>query len=456
MAKIKSRYVCTECGSVSAKWLGRCPQCGQWNTLHEEIEAPPAPAAARSVVRRAGKSPAALKDIKSEETARLVTGIGELDAVLGGGIVPGALILLSGDPGIGKSTFVLQLASAVCGAAGTVLYATGEESAGQIKLRARRLGIDAPELLIQADTYLDAVLKTAENEKAGLLIVDSIQTMYTSDCDGAPGSQGQIREGTNKLMNFTKSTGMPVVVIGHVTKDGAIAGPRLMEHLVDVVLYLEGERQYQFRILRSMKNRFGSTNEAGIFTMSETGLKELLNPSALLLAERSAGEAGSAVAAGMDGFRPLLGEVQALTSRSVFAVPRRTVVGMDYNRLILLLAVLEKRVGLNLSTQDVYINIAGGLKLNEPAADLPVALAIVSSLRDVVVDKNTALMGEIGLTGDIRRVPHVRRRVQEAAKLGFTRFILPRGNKDDMGRHTYDVVYVKNLGEALRAAFKEE
>ena len=277
--------------------------------------------------------------------------------------------------------------------------------------------------------------------------------MYTGDCDSAPGSQGQVREGTNKLMNFAKSTGIPVIVVGHVTKEGTIAGPRLMEHLVDVVLYLEGERHYQFRVLRSMKNRFGSTHETGLFTMSERGLEELVNPSALLLAERSAGQAGSAVAAVMDGMRPLVGEVQALTSRSVFSVPRRTVVGMDYNRLILLLAVLEKRAGLNLSAQDVYINVAGGLKVNETAADLPVALSVVSSFRDMAMDKNTVVMGEIGLTGDIRRVPHVRRRIQEAAKLGFTRFIIPVGNADDRDKRKYDIVAVKTLREAVEAAF---
>lgn len=453
MAKVRTRFVCSECGSVSTRWLGRCPHCGEWNTLAEETEKTAVPAAAASSVRQNDTKPAPLGEIKLETVTRLTTGIGELDTVLGGGIVPGALILLSGDPGIGKSTLVLQTAAAVSKAAGTVLYASGEESAGQIKLRAERLGIDPKGIFVQADTHLDSVLKAAETEKAGLLIVDSIQTMYTGDCDSAPGSQGQVREGTNKLMNFAKSTGIPVIVVGHVTKEGTIAGPRLMEHLVDVVLYLEGERHYQFRVLRSMKNRFGSTHETGLFTMSERGLEELVNPSALLLAERSAGQAGSAVAAVMDGMRPLVGEVQALTSRSVFSVPRRTVVGMDYNRLILLLAVLEKRAGLNLSAQDVYINVAGGLKVNETAADLPVALSVVSSFRDMAMDKNTVVMGEIGLTGDIRRVPHVRRRIQEAAKLGFTRFIIPVGNADDRDKRKYDIVAVKTLREAVEAAF---
>ena len=312
-------------------------------------------------------------------------------------------------------------------------------------MRADRLNIKVDDLFVQADTYLDSVLKEAKSRNVGLLIVDSIQTMYTSDCDGAPGSQTQVREGTNKLMNFAKSTGIPVIVIGHVTKEGAIAGPRLMEHLVDTVL---------FRVLRSMKNRFGSTNETGLFTMTEGGLEELVNPSALLLAERSAGQAGSTVAAVMDGMRPLMGEIQALTSRSVFAVPRRTVVGMDYNRLILLLAVLEKRAGINLSTQDVYINVAGGLKMSETAADLPVALSVVSSFRDLPVHAETVVMGEIGLTGDIRRVPHARRRIQEAAKLGFKRFIIPEGNRDDIDVKKYDILCVKTVKEAIEKAFK--
>lgn len=454
MAKIKTRFVCNNCGSVSTRWLGRCPQCGEWNTLVEEQTVPQAPKGVASSVRSEGTEPELLKSVRMESMSRLQTGIDELDTVLGGGIVPGALILLSGDPGIGKSTLVLQTAAAVSREAGTVLYASGEESAGQIKMRADRLNINVDGLFVQADTYLDSVLKEAKSRNVGLLIVDSIQTMYTSDCDGAPGSQTQVREGTNKLMNFAKSTGIPVIVIGHVTKEGAIAGPRLMEHLVDTVLYLEGERHYQFRVLRSMKNRFGSTNETGLFTMTEGGLEELVNPSALLLAERSAGQAGSTVAAVMDGMRPLMGEIQALTSRSVFAVPRRTVVGMDYNRLILLLAVLEKRAGINLSTQDVYINVAGGLKMSETAADLPVALSVVSSFRDLPVHAETVVMGEIGLTGDIRRVPHARRRIQEAAKLGFKRFIIPEGNRDDIDVKKYDILCVKTVKEAIEKAFK--
>lgn len=458
MAKIKTRYVCSNCGSVSSRWLGRCPQCGEWNTMVEETVAPEAPKAAQSMARSGPASQAAsLADIAMEDMARMETGIGELDRVLGGGIVPGALILLSGDPGIGKSTLVLQLAAAVCDKNGTVLYGSGEESAGQIKMRAQRLGIFTPDLIIQADTSLDHILDEAKKRRPALLVVDSIQTMYSQSVEGTPGSLAQIRENTSRLMTFAKSEGIPIVVIGHVTKDGAIAGPRMMEHMVDVVLYFEGERNYQFRILRGIKNRFGSTNESGLFTMTSSGLSELENPSQLLLAERSADQAGSAVAAVLDGMRPMLGEIQALTAHSVFAVPRRTASGMDYNRLIILLAVLEKRLGVPLGSQDVYINVVGGLRLTETAADLPVALAVYSSLRDISMDSRTVVMGEVGLTGDIRRVPQALRRVKEAAKMGFNTFILPKGNLEDIETDQFPdchFVGVATLREAIEKAFR--
>lgn len=457
MAKRKTRYVCSNCGSVSSRWLGRCPQCGKWNTMTEEEEVAEAPKGSRSMQRSGeGTKPSSLQDIAMEKMTRIVTGIGELDRVLGGGIVPGALILLSGDPGIGKSTIVLQAAAAVCKTAGTVLYGSGEESAGQIKMRAQRLGIDAANLIIQADTSLDAVLQEARRLRPALLVVDSIQTMYSSEADGTPGSLSQIREGTSRLMTFAKTETIPVMVIGHVTKEGTIAGPRMMEHMVDVVLYFEGERNYQFRVLRGIKNRFGSTNESGLFTMNEQGLAELANPSQMLLAERAANQAGSAIAAVMDGMRPLLGEIQALTTHSVFPVPRRTASGMDYNRLIILLAVLEKRVGIPLGTQDVYINVVGGLRITETAADLPIALAVYSSLRDVSMDSRTVVMGEVGLTGDIRRVPHALRRVKEAAKLGFQSFIIPKGNQDDVPANEIGsgrIICVSTLQEAIEKAF---
>lgn len=455
MAKSKTRYVCANCGSVSSRWLGRCPQCGEWNTMMEEQAAPEPP---KGVGARQGKGakPALLQDIAMEQMSRVRTGIGELDRVLGGGIVPGALILLSGDPGIGKSTLVLQIADAVCRHAGAVLYGSGEESAGQIKVRAERLGITASHLVIQADTSLDAVLQEAKRLRPALLIIDSIQTMYSSDADGMPGSMTQIRESTRRLMEFAKTESISVIVIGHVTKEGAIAGPRMMEHMVDVVLYFEGERNYQFRVLRGIKNRFGSTNETGLFTMEETGLSELTNPSQMLLAERSANQAGSAVAAVMDGMRPLLGEIQALTTHSVFAVPRRTASGMDYNRLIILLAVLEKRVGVSLGTQDVYINSVGGLRVTETAADLAVVLAVFSSLRDMPMDSRTVVMGEVGLTGDIRRVPHALRRIKEGAKMGFQTFIIPKGNLDEIKEGAFPqcrIIGAATLRDAIQAAF---
>ena len=455
MAKTKIRYVCANCGSVSSRWLGRCPQCGEWNTMMEEQAVPEPP---KGVGARQGKGakPALLQDIAMEQMSRVRTGIGELDRVLGGGIVPGALILLSGDPGIGKSTLVLQIADAVCRHAGAVLYGSGEESAGQIKVRAERLGITASNLIIQADTSLDAVLQEAKRRRPVLLIIDSIQTMYSSDADGMPGSMTQIRESTRRLMEFAKTEPISAIALAHVTKEGAIAGPRMMEHMVDVVLYFEGERNYQFRVLRGIKNRFGSTNETGLFTMEETGLSELTNPSQMLLAERSANQAGSAVAAVMDGMRPLLGEIQALTTHSVFAVPRRTASGMDYSRLIILLAVLEKRVGLSLGTQDVYINSVGGLRVTETAADLAVVLAVFSSLRDMPMDSRTVVMGEVGLTGDIRRVPHALRRIKEGAKMGFQTFIIPKGNLDEIKEGAFPqcrIIGAATLRDAIQAAF---
>ena len=452
MAKIKTRYVCSNCGSVSSRWLGRCPQCGEWNTMVEETVAPEAPKAAQSMARSGPASQAAsLADIAMEDMARLETGIGELDRVLGGGIVPGALILLSGDPGIGKSTLVLQLAAAVCDKNGTVLYGSGEESAGQIKMRAQRLGISTPDLIIQADTSLDHILDEAKKRRPALLVVDSIQTMYSQSVEGTPGRLAQIRENTSRLMTFAKSEGIPVVVIGHVTKDGAIAGPRMMEHMVDVVLYFEGERNYQFRILRGIKNRFGATNEIGVFEMMDWGLKEVENPSEMLLSGRPKDAPGTCVTCAMEGARPVLAEVQALIAPASAANPRRMSNGFDYNRFAMLLAVLEKRGNLKVSQCDAYLNIIGGLTLEEPAADLSAVVAIASSYLDKPVPSHMAAIGEVGLSGEIRSINHMEQRLSEVQRLGFTQCIVPAHRAKEMKELPHlELLPVQNVAQALQ------
>ena len=458
MAKTQTHYVCQNCGYSTPKWLGKCPECGKWDTLVEET-AVPAPSRQRPSYLAVTESPTpkTLKQVEKVKVRRMTTGIHEFDRVLGGGIVPGSLILLGGAPGIGKSTITLDVSMKAAASGERVLYVSGEESEAQTAMRAERLGQATDALQIMTATELGTILVQAKQVKPRLLVIDSIQTMYSQSVEGTPGSLAQIRENTSRLMTFAKSEGIPVVVIGHVTKDGAIAGPRMMEHMVDVVLYFEGERNYQFRILRGIKNRFGSTNESGLFTMTSSGLSELENPSQLLLAERAADQAGSAVAAVLDGMRPMLGEIQALTAHSVFAVPRRTASGMDYNRLIILLAVLEKRLGVPLGSQDVYINVVGGLRLTETAADLPVALAVYSCLRDISMDSRTVVMGEVGLTGDIRRVPQALRRVKEAAKMGFNTFILPKGNLEDIETDQFPDCHflgVATLREAIEKAFR--
>lgn len=459
MRKVKTQFVCTECGSISSRWFGKCPQCGNWNTL-EEAPVPSRNTSSRQVLPRHGTSAklCSLSDVEMASLIRMEIGIAELDRVLGGGIVLGSLILLSGDPGIGKSTLVLQMAASVANK-GKVMYSSGEESAGQIKLRAERLGITSSAIMVQSDISLDMILQTAIRLRPALLIVDSIQTMYTEDCEGAPGSLSQIRECTVKLMGFAKTENISVLVIGHVTKEGTIAGPRVMEHMVDVVLHFEGEKNYQFRVLRGIKNRFGSTSESGLFTMTEKGLQEVRNPSQLLLAERTQVYPGAVITAVMDGVRPLLCEIQALTTHSIFSVPRRTASGMDYNRLIILLAVLEKQLGLRLGSYDVYVNMVGGLKISETAADLATLMSIYSALRDTPLDRNTVVMGEVGLTGDIRRIPHVLRRIQEGITLGFTTYILPYGNRDDImkqGVSSCKIYPVKTIQEAVQIAFSSE
>lgn len=452
MSKVKIKFACQECGYESLKWLGRCPGCSEWNTMVEEAHAAKPDSRVRYVE---SSKPRPITQVDTTATPRLVTGVHEFDRVLGGGIVPGALMLIGGDPGIGKSTLLLQVAAGVSCSYGNVLYVSGEESAVQTRIRAERLGKLSNNLFIMTETNLDEITVTASKMKPALVIIDSIQTMYSSDIPSAPGSVGQVRESTGKLLRFAKETDVPVAIIGHVTKEGNIAGPRLLEHMVDVVLYFEGERNYAFRVLRAMKNRFGSTNESGIFSMEESGLTEVSNPSALLLSERSHGLPGSVVLTCLEGVRPLLIELQALVSTTCFGMARRMAAGFDYNRLILLLAVLEKRVGLMLANQDAYLNAVGGIKIAEPAADLAVALAIVSSYRNLAVDGKTVVIGEVGLTGEVRMVSRVDLRINEAYTLGFRRFVIPAGNMQGLKIKQLDVeiVGVHNVTEAMEAVF---
>ena len=425
-------YVCQACGYESSKWLGRCPNCTGWNTLVEEVLASAAPrgAGARARPAAAGRTAPAtpITEVSLGDEPRVPVEIGEVDRVLGGGLVPGSLVLIGGDPGVGKSTLALAIAHRIA-ATRTVLYVSGEESARQTKMRAARLGVDAPRLLVLAETDLAQMIAQIDTAQPALVVVDSIQTMYRPDLPGAPGSVGQIRECTGDLLRVAKAEGGPaILIVGHVTKDGAIAGPRVLEHMVDTVLYFEGERHHAYRVLRATKNRFGSTNEIGVFSMGGRGLEPVPDPSALFLAERPADASGSAVVCAIEGTRPILLEVQALVTRTPFGMPRRTAAGVDYNRVLLLLAVLEKRAGLHLGACDVYVSVAGGVRADEPAVDLGVACAIAGSHRDRPVDAETAVVGEVGLGGEVRAVSQIGRRVAEAAKLGFRRVLVPRAN----------------------------
>jgi DNA repair protein RadA/Sms len=422
----RTAYVCQECGYESVKWLGRCPACEGWNTFVEEPVAAPARGPARD--RPLGTAPTPITEVSLHAEPRLEVGIGEVDRVLGGGLVPGSIVLISGDPGIGKSTLVLQVAHQVAGR-GPVLYVSGEESIRQTKMRAARLGAESPQLMVLAETDLEEIKAQVSQMQPSLLIIDSIQTVYRPDLPAAPGSVGQIRECTGDLLRVAKSDGGPaILVVGHVTKEGAIAGPRVLEHMVDTVLYFEGERHHAYRLLRVTKNRFGSTNEIGIFAMSGRGLVEVSDPSALFLSERPVDAPGSVVVCAVEGSRPLLLEIQALVTRTPFGLPRRTAAGIDLNRMVLLLAVLEKRAGLHLMNFDVYVSVAGGVRVDEPAVDLGVALAVASSHREHPADPATVAVGEVGLGGEVRAVSRVQSRVAEAAKMGFRRVVLPRAS----------------------------
>ncbi|NDL67304.1 DNA repair protein RadA [Anaerotalea alkaliphila] len=429
MAKSKIIYVCQECGYSTPKWLGRCPECGTYSSLVEEpVKAPPKAVQSARPGMGGEHRPAALKDISIQESHRKHTGILELDRVLGGGIVEGSLVLVGGDPGIGKSTLLLQMCLHLADAGVKVLYVTGEESLHQIKLRANRLGGHQGLMEVYAQTEVDRIEESILETSPDIVVIDSIQTLYADDIGSAPGSVSQVRESTARLMRLAKSKRHAIFIVGHVTKEGAIAGPRVLEHMVDTVLYFEGERTISYRILRAVKNRYGSTNEIGVFEMGSQGLVEVPNPSEYMLNGRPMGEAGSVVSCCMEGTRPLLVEVQALLSRSNFQMPRRTVSGMDMGRANLLLAVLEKKLRMNTGEQDVYLNVAGGIRVLEPALDLGIVAAVLSSFRNQAVDEKTVFMGEVGLTGEVRGVTHCPQRVREAAKLGFQRCILPKAN----------------------------
>lgn len=429
MTKEKLVFYCQNCGYESAKWMGQCPVCHEWNTFVEEPSHP-------KKTQNAGKTgsgsrisaPRKLSEIHPDETDRVKTGIRELDRVLGGGIVAGSMTLIGGDPGIGKSTLLLQVCRALAGQGMRILYVSGEESLGQIKMRADRLGTIGDTLELLCETNLDTIVEVIERTNPQTVVIDSIQTMYNENVSSSPGSVSQVRESTGVLMRIAKGLQIPVFIVGHVTKDGSVAGPRVLEHMVDTVLYFEGERNASYRVLRAVKNRFGSTNEIGVFEMRQDGLAEVENPSEYMLDGRPVGASGSVVACSMEGSRPIMIEIQALVCRSNFGYPRRTANGTDFNRVNLLVAVLERRAHLNLSSSDAYINIAGGVKMTEPAVDLGIVLAIVSSAKDIPLDDRTVVFGEVGLSGEIRAVSMAQQRVVEAAKLGFDTVILPKAN----------------------------
>jgi len=448
--RTKTVFVCQQCGKESVKWLGRCPNCEGWNTFIESLIAP----SSRSVPSRLPASaPRELSQIAIEGTPRLTISLAEFNRVLGGGIVPGSLVLIGGDPGIGKSTLLLQVSAMAAQQGSKVFYVSGEESLQQVRLRANRLGLGGGGLYILAETNLEAILGHLDQAAPDLVVVDSIQTVSVDELGSAPGSVGQIRECTMRLMGWAKTAGVPVLLSGHVTKDGAIAGPRVLEHIVDVVLYLEGEAFSAYRLLRSVKNRFGSTNEVGIFEMRGEGLVEVDNPSEVFLSQRAKEAVGSAVVPTIEGTRPLLVEIQALTSATSFGLPRRTANGIDFNRLLLIAAVLSKRVGLALGSQDIIVNVVGGLRVNEPAADLGLALAIASSLRGVAIDPGLVAVGELGLSGELRGVPQLERRLAEAAKLGFQRCLVPKSREGSVPiPRGIEPVAVESVRESLKVA----
>lgn len=448
--KQKTVYTCQQCGLQSPKWLGKCPDCNQWNSLVEEQQ--PLVRGKGGTLSSAAR-PQRLAEVVATEEDRLRCGIAELDRVLGGGVVPGSFILIGGDPGIGKSTLLLQATDRLA-LSGKVLYVTAEESTRQVKLRGERLGVSAAPLYLLAETSLEAIFEQVKELKPAFLVVDSIQTIFTGALESAPGSVSQVRECAGRLMHLAKGEGIPTFIVGHVTKDGAIAGPRVLEHMVDTVLYFEGDPGHPYRILRAVKNRFGSTNEIGVFEMKEAGLAEVSNPSEMFLAERPEGAAGSAVVPSLEGSRPILVELQALVSGASFGTPRRTTMGIDHGRVSLLVAVLEKKVGLSLLAQDIFLNVAGGVRLDEPAVDLGVLAALASSHLNKPIPPRTILFGEVGLAGEVRAVSRPELRVKEAARLGFDRCFLPAGNLKNLETPPgIELIGVRSAAEALEGVF---
>ena len=458
MAKVKVKFACTECGTESPKWLGKCPGCSAWNTMVEEKETVVKTAGvglSSPMLRGTKEKPRSIIDIDTGHEPRIESSIGELNRVLGGGVVPGSLILVGGDPGIGKSTLLLQTSHALSAAGLKVLYISGEESVRQTKLRADRLGALSASLYVLCETNMEHINEAIDSVQPDFLVIDSIQTVYDPSVQSAPGSVAQVRECTAHFMRTSKISGIATVLVGHVTKEGAIAGPRLLEHMVDCVLYFEGERHHSYRLLRAVKNRFGSTNEIGIFEMGEDGLREVSNPSELFLSERPLGVSGSTVVASMEGTRPVLVELQALVAPTHFPSPRRMSTGYDHHRMALIIAVLEKRIGLFLQTQDAYLNAAGGVRLDEPAVDLAAAVALASSFKDAPTKPYDVVFGEVGLTGEVRAVSRAEQRVKEAQKLGFKRVIMPEKSlKGWKPPDDIKIIGVNTVQEALRAALE--
>ena len=451
---LRTVFVCQACGYQAPKWMGKCPDCGSWDAFVEESRQPQTGHGGATGLTAAPSEPVPIDAIELESEDRLLTGISEFDRVLGGGIVPGTLVLIGGDPGIGKSTLMLQALHGLAGNGHKVLYVSGEESNRQIRIRSKRLETVSPELLVAAEVELETILNMVKSVQPAVMVVDSIQTMFNSELTSAPGSVSQVRESTVRLMFMAKRSGIPVFLVGHVTKEGAIAGPKLLEHMVDTVLYFEGDRNHVFRILRAVKNRFGSTNEIGVFEMKGKGLEEVGNPSAIFLSERPVNAPGSVVTASMEGTRPILVELQALASSSSFGTARRTILGLDQNRVALLVAVMEKKLGMQLLGHDIFMNVAGGVKIDEPAVDMGIVAAVASSFLDKSIPEGTLVLGEVGLTGEVRGIGQVETRLQEAQKMGFTRCLVPQSNRTRLsGTGGMTITGIRTISEGIENLF---